>query len=188
MIFMQKLRRARRKKALTNYKKRIAMLKGGLARVVVRKSNRAINVQIAEYDSVGDKVVTSANSRELKAFGWEPRSNIPTAYLTGLLLAKKAKDMKGKELILDIGLYRPMKGSVIFAAAKGSVDGGINIISSIEIDAKRLSGSHIADYSIKGDALAKASKSQFTAYAKAKFDISRMTEKFEEVKKKILSG
>ena len=141
---------------MTNYKKRIAMLKGGLARVVVRK-NRAINVQIAEYDSTGDKVVASANSKELKAFGWEPRSNIPTAYLTGLLLAKKAKGMKGKELILDIGLYRPMKGSVIFAAAKGTVDGGINIISNIEIDAKRLSGSHIADFSIKGDALAKAS-------------------------------
>ena len=85
-------------------------------------------------------------------------------------------------------MYRPIKGSVIFAAAKGSVDGGINIVSNIEIDAKRLSGSHIADFSIKGDALAEASKSQFTAYAKAGFDVSKMSEKFEEVKKKILSG
>ena len=171
---------------MTNYKKRIAMLKGGLARVVVRKSNRAINVQIAEYDSTGDKVVTSANSRELKAFGWEPRSNIPTAYLTGLLLAKKAKDMKGKELILDIGLYRPMKGSVIFAAAKGSVDGGLSILSNIEFDAKRLSGAHISDYTTKKEALAK-SGSQFSAYAKAGFDASKIVERFEEVKKKILS-
>jgi large subunit ribosomal protein L18 len=186
---MRKLMRARRKRALTDYKKRIELLKSGLARVIVRKSNRAISMQIAEYDSGGDRILHSVNSKELKAFGWEPRGNIPTAYLTGLLLAKKAKAaMKDRELVLDIGLYRPIKGTVIFAAAKGSVDGGINIISNIEFDAKRLSGAHIAEYSVKGDALAKASKSQFTAYEKAGFEVSKISEKFEEVKKKILSG
>lgn len=188
-MFMRKLMRARRRRALTNYKKRIALLKSGLARVVVRKSNRAISMQIAEYGSGGDRILQSVNSKELKAFGWEPRGNTPTAYLTGLLLAKKAKgSMKDRRLVLDMGLYRPVKGSVIFAAAKGSVDGGINIVSNIEFDAKRLSGAHIAAYSIMGDALAKASKSQFAAYEKAGFDVSRMSERFEEVKKKLVSG
>lgn len=183
---MYKMMRIRRKKALTDYNNRVAMLKSGLARVVIRKSNRAINIQIVEYSIKGDKIIKSVNSNELRTFGWEPRGNIPTAYLTGLLLAKKAKDMKDRKLVLDIGLYRPMKGSVIFAAAKGSVDGGINIASKIEFDANRLSGAHIANYAANKDALEK-SKSQFSKYAKAGFDASKIREKFEEVKKKILS-
>ena len=62
--------------------------------------------------------------------GWEPRCNIPTAYLTGLLLAKKWKG----EATLDIGLYKPVKGSVVFAAAKGAQDGGLKLGANIEID------------------------------------------------------
>ena len=178
--------RVRRRKALTNYKSRVELLKSGLARVVIRKSNRGMSMQIVAYEVAGDKVIRSANSKELKALGWEPRGNIPTAYLTGILLAKKAKDLKGQKMVLDIGLYRPMKGSVIFAAAKGSVDGGLSILSNIEFDAKRLSGAHISDYTTKKEALAK-SGSQFSAYAKAGFDASKIVERFEEVKKKILS-
>jgi large subunit ribosomal protein L18 len=183
---MYKMIRIRRKKAMTDYKQRIALLKGRLPRLVVRRSNREVRMQIAAYEEAGDKILKSVNSGELKAYGWEPRGNIPTAYLTGLLLSKKAGELKGKEMVLDIGLQTPMKGSVIFAAAKGSIDGGMKVLSNIEFDAKRLSGAHIADYSAKGEALAR-SKSQFSAYAKAGFDVSKMTERFEEVKKKILS-
>jgi hypothetical protein len=84
-------------------------------------------------------------------------------------------------------LYRPVKGSVIFAAARGSVDGGMEIASNIEVDAKRISGMHIASYAANKEALAKSTK-QFSTYAKAGFDAAKMTEKFEEVKKKIMSG
>ena len=87
--------------------------------------------------------MASATSKELKKMGWEPRCNIPTAYLTGLLLAKKWKG----EATLDIGLYKPVKGSVVFAAAKGAQDGGLKLGANIEIDAARLSGGHIENYS-----------------------------------------
>ncbi len=61
-----------------------------MRRVVVRKSNRGISMQVVEYDRSGDKIIASSNSKELKGMGWEPRCNIPTAYLTGMLLGKQA--------------------------------------------------------------------------------------------------
>lgn len=136
--------RKRRRTSLTNYKKRIAMLKSGMQRVIVRRSNRNILMQIVKYEENGDKVVMSVNSKELAKFDWTPKSNTPTAYLTGLMLAKKAKAIN-EEFVLDIGLYKPIKSSVLFAAAKGAVDGGMKIKSNIEFDEKRLSGSHISD-------------------------------------------
>lgn len=168
---------------MTDYRKRVALLKSGLPRVVVRKSNRAITMQVVAYEPNGDKILASASSRELKQFGWEPRANIPTAYLTGMLLAKKAKGMKDKRLILDIGLYRPVKSSVVFAAAKGTQEGGINISANIDFSAERLSGSHIAAFAAKKEA--QGSKVQFSDYGKSGFDPARIREKFEEAKKKI---
>ncbi len=177
---MYRMIRQRRRTATTNYKKRIASLKGGMDRVVVRKSNKAITMQIIEYEKDGDKVVASANSRELKGRGWEPRCNIPTAYLTGMLLAQKIKD-KSTEFVLDIGLYRPVKGSVIFAAAKGFKDNGAKLNANIEFDEARLSGTHIANYanSIEDQSY----KSRFSSYIKSGFDVKGMNKKFESVKK-----
>lgn len=177
---MQRMIRRRRSQAITNYAKRIAGIKSGLPRVVVRKSNRGVMMQITTYTDKGDKVLAMANSGELRQFGWEPRSNMPTAYLTGMLLAKKA-GMKDKECILDIGIYRPVKGSVVFAAAKGSKDNGMAIAANIEIDEKRLSGKHIAEYAKAG-----AGKVQFAAYSKANFDVQKLDEKFEAVKKQLM--
>ncbi len=171
----------RRSQSLTDYRKRIALLSGGRPRVVVRKSNRSILVQIVDFHPAGDKVLTGTTSGILRKFGWEPRGNIPTAYLTGLAAARmaQAKNLKLNALVLDIGLSKPQKSSVVFAAAKGAVDGGLKIASSIEFDANRLNGAHIANY-------AKAQKGKFTAYTEKKFDPERMVENFEAAKKKIL--
>ncbi len=173
MIFMRSIR-DRRRAAKTDYSKRMRLLKGGIPRLVVRRSNRGIRVQVIEYSASGDKTIASASSKELKAAGWEPRSNIPTAYLTGFLLGGKVKG-RGMEFILDTGLYKPIKGSIIFAAAKGFKDSGANLRGSIEFDEKRLSGSHIASY-------AGTAQDKFPGYAKAGFDVKRISEKFESVK------
>lgn len=174
--------RTRRAQAVTNYAKRIAGIKSGLARVVVRKSNRGITMQITTYSEKGDNVLATVNSRELKEYGWEPRRNMPTAYLTGMLLAKKA-NFGNRECILDIGIYRPVQGSVVFAAAKGSKDNGMAIAANLEVDEKRLAGRHIAEYAKAG-----TGKTQFTAYAKANFDVKKMDEKFEAVKKQLMAN
>ena len=175
--------RARRRTAVTNYKKRIALLKSGLPRIVVRKSNRNVILQVVTYGPKGDSVIASAESRELRKLGWPSRANVPTAYLTGLLLAKKGKSSIKDEAVLDIGLYKPVASSVAFAGAKGAADGGIKLLNSIEIDEKRVSGAHIAEY-------AKATKEghQFQEYSKDNVDVSNLSQLFESVKKKILSG
>lgn len=179
--------RHRRRSAKTNYRKRIASLKGGMDRVVVRKSNKAISMQVVEYSTTGDKVIASASSRELKAMGWEPKCNIPTAYLTGMLLAGKVAKGKDKksDFVLDIGLYRPVKGSVIFAAAKGFKDSGanLNLHANIEFDEARLSGKHISEYA--GSLSDEKYKEHFSSYAKSGFEAKRITDKFESVKKEL---
>ncbi len=177
------IKRRRRAKSLTNYKKRIALLKSRLPRVVIRKSNRSITAQVVSYKPEGDKVEVSAASAELKAFGWVPKANMPTAYLTGMLLAKKAKEkgIKGSA-VLDIGLHKPIKGNVIFSAAKGCKDNGISLIANIEVDESRLSGKHIAEYAKMGS---KKGSSQFADYEKAGVNVKELDKLFNDVKSKI---
>ncbi len=128
----------RRRQGITNYKKRLALVKSGLDRVVVRQSSRKVLGQIVRYEEKGDKVVATADSAELqKQYGWPSRSNRATAYLTGLLLAKKAKAGEA-ELVLDTGLSSPVKDSIPFVFAKGCIDGGLKIIGNIEIERERV--------------------------------------------------
>lgn len=174
---MYRMIRRRRRTSDTDYKRRVELLKGGMPRLVVRKSNRAIKLQVVEYSGESDHIIASANSSELRAMGWEPKSNIPTAYLTGLLISKK---YGAKPAVLDSGLYKPIKGAVIFAAAKGAQDGGMKLIANIEFDENRLSGAHIASY-------AKENPKAYSAYAKAKFDVREIKSKFESTKKMILT-
>ena len=47
----------RRRKGLTDYRKRLKLVKSGLPRFVVRKTNRYIIVQITESKAGGDKVL-----------------------------------------------------------------------------------------------------------------------------------
>jgi large subunit ribosomal protein L18 len=175
--------RKRRMLSLTNYKKRIKMLKSGMIRLVVRKSNRRIIVQLVKYEPNGDRIISSASSDSLSKFNWEPRCNIPSAYLTGLLLAKKSKDIKSGDVILDIGLSKPIKSSVIFAAAKGAQEGGLKLLGTYEIDESRIKGTHIAEYAKSLGA--EAMKKQF---AYSKIDPKALPEAFEKVKAQIIGG
>lgn len=139
----------RQRTGSTNYAKRLKMLRARLPRLIVRKSNKYITLQITEYTAKGDKTLATAHSSELKEAGWKyGTKNTPAAYLTGIIAAKKAKDKKVKKAILDIGSYVPSKGTKLFAALKGAVDGGLEIDYNPEIlpDEKRISGQHIADW------------------------------------------
>jgi large subunit ribosomal protein L18 len=183
---MHRLIRERRKAALTNYKRRVALLKGGQPRVVVRKTNTGLIMQVITYDPKGDKVLAAAHSFELGKFNWPAHKNMPTAYLTGLLLARKAKSIAKDEMVLDIGLYKPVKSSLIFAAAKGSIDGGLKIKADIKVDETRIRGEHIAKYagSLKGDAL----KKQFSTYTSKNIDLANIGKLFDDAKSKIMNA
>lgn len=135
----------RKLKGKTDYRKRLMLLKSRKTRLVIRRANKNILLQIVNYEDNGDKVTYSAKSNELKKFGWNGSvRNIPCAYLTGILLAKKVKE-KNKELVADIGMQTNHKGSVIYAALKGAIDGGLNVAHAKDIfpDEKRLMGEHI---------------------------------------------
>lgn len=116
----------RRREGKTNFAKRAGLIKGGKPRMVVRKTNRGFVIQFVEFDLKGDKVLATVNGAKLKkSTGWQPKKNSHTAYLCGMLAASYAKKKNVSDFVLDIGMYTPSKGSVVFAALKGAVDAGL---------------------------------------------------------------
>ena len=145
---MFRIQHKRRREKKTNYKSRLALLKSGKIRLVIRKSLNNISVQFIDYKADGDTTITSAVSTELKKFGWKGLAgNIPAAYLTGYLAGKRAKDKKIAEAILDLGLQTNIKGSRIYGALKGVLDSGIKISYSEKIlpSGDRIKGKHISE-------------------------------------------
>ncbi len=145
----RKIDKKRRRQAKTNYNKRLILLKGKFPRLVIRKTNRYIILQIIESKHAKDKVLYSVNTKELLKLEWpEERKgslkSISAAYLGGLLLGKKAKQLKEK-IILDTGLIPNTKGSRIYAAVKGLADSGIEIDYNEKImpSKERIQGEHI---------------------------------------------
>jgi large subunit ribosomal protein L18 len=135
----------RRRQGRTNYHNRLALLKSNKNRLVIRRTNKYIICQIFEYNETGDKVIASAHSKQLIKKGWKHScSNIPAAYLTGFALGNIAKKAKVNEAVLDAGLYSSTKGSVIYSALKGVVDGGLNIPHNPEVfpSEDRINGKH----------------------------------------------
>ena len=179
----------RRRKGLTDYRSRLALVKGGMLRVVVRKSNRGIIGQVAKYSEKGDIILKSADSKELLSdeYKWPSKANRPTAYLVGLLLAKKAKDLSNEEFVLDIGISAPTPNSVAFSFAKGFKDGGMKLRSGIDIPSNVYDGTLIAEYAamLKKDD-PEGYKRQFGEYIKKGVAPEGLKAKFEEVKNKII--
>ena len=82
---------SRRRKGITNYRKRLALLKSGVPRAVVRITNAKVMVQITDFSVKGDNVLAAATSSDLVGMGWKSsKTNIPASYLSGMLAAKRA--------------------------------------------------------------------------------------------------
>jgi len=163
----------------TNYRKRLRLLVTDKPRLVIRKFLRHVSAQIIKFYYDGDKTIVSAHSRELLKYGYKsPRRNLPTAYLVGLLIAKKAKEKAIIDVIPDIGFYPPVKGSLIFSLIKGAKDGGLDITFDEEAipDKRRIEGWHIVEYSEKN-------KERFTGY---QINPSELPNNFNETKNKLL--
>lgn len=116
----------RRRDGKTNFAKRLALIRGGKTRMVVRRSNTNIVVQFVDFDPKGDKTLLTLSGTHLaKTYQWPSKRNVWTAYLVGLMAGKIAQKKGVKEAILDMGMYTASKGSVIFAAQKGAADAGM---------------------------------------------------------------
>lgn len=142
-----RLNKKRRLQGKTDYKLRLGLLKSGIPRIVIRKTNKNFLLQVVESEESRDKPKIGASSRELLKHGWDKKfegslKSIPAAYLTGILLAKKVK--KG-EFILDLGMARKKNQGRYYAVAAGLKEGGLNIRASEEIfpPKERLNGEHL---------------------------------------------
>jgi len=147
MAGLIKLKKRRRQENRTDYKARLSLLKSNLKRIVIRRSNKYISLQVIESNESKDKVLFGLTSKALIEYGWNEKfsgslKSIPAGYLAGLLFAKKI-DNKEK-YIIDLGMAKNIKGSRLFATVKGIVDGGIKINADKKIfpDEKRLDGMH----------------------------------------------
>jgi len=178
----------RRRDSLTNYAKRLALVKSGKPRMVVRKSLKRVSVQFMGFAGAGDEVIAAADSRELAGLGWVPRRNLPTAYLVGALAGRRAREKGVSGFVLDIGLGAASKGALPFAAAKGAVDAGLEgVPGEGKVDEARVSGAHVAKYaeSIKGSP---QYGKQFGAFVKAGGVPEKLPELFAAAKAKVLKG
>jgi large subunit ribosomal protein L18 len=119
----------RRREGKTNFAKRLALIKSGKTRMVVRRSNSGIVVQFIDFDPKGDKtLLTVTGSHLAKMYKWPSKRNVWTAYLAGLMAGKLALKKGIKDFVLDMGMYVPSKGSVVFAAQKGAADSGLSTL------------------------------------------------------------
>ena len=177
----------RRLRKKTDYRKRLKLLYSGENRLVIRKSLKHVKAQIVQFNLKGDKIIASASSQDLKKIGWDyPSGNIPSSYLVGLMIGKKALKKDIKTAILDMGTHRNIKGSKVYAALKGALDAGLKVPHSPDIlpSEERIKGKHIIDYVQN---LKKESEKEY----KKQFSLSqpeRMSEMFEKVKEKILKS
>ncbi|UCE96211.1 MAG: 50S ribosomal protein L18 [Candidatus Bathyarchaeota archaeon] len=179
----------RRREGKTDYKARKALIISRLPRLVTRASSKHTNVQIIEATPEGDKVIASANSQELRNYGWQAAcGNLPSAYLTGLLCGMRSIGKNVKKAVADIGLHQPTKGARIFASLKGAIDAGLEIPHNIKKlpDGKRLEGQHIANYAKNlASSNTELYEQMFSLYLKKKLNPENLPEHFQATKGKI---
>jgi len=124
-------------------------------RLVVRITNKQVICQIVTSKIIGDQIIASANSTELRRFGIKlGLTNYAACYATGLLLARRVlkklgldemytgtEETTGKyfleeredeaknpfSCVLDVGLRPTTTGARVYAAMKGAVDGGVAV-------------------------------------------------------------
>ncbi len=152
---MKRSLKRRRLEAKTDYRNRLELLKSEKNRVVIRKTNRYIIIELVESKGSNDNVIVGISSKKLLKYGWpeELRGSLKSraaAYLTGFLFGVIVKDKslslnsqrqteanvnvlndrakkKANECVLDIGMYRNIHKSRIYAALMGIIEAGLKV-------------------------------------------------------------
>lgn len=139
----------RRKAGLTDYRRRLKLLRGQKPRVVVRVSNTRTTCQLVTWAADGDLVSVSVTGSDLvKKYGWPSNrslKSVPASYLVGFAMGKAAVASGAEEAVLDIGLAANTRGGRVYAALKGMSDAGLEIPHSEDVypEDDRLNGAHI---------------------------------------------
>lgn len=154
-------------------------------------TNKYVVVQLSEAQAKGDIVRAAASSKELSKLGWKGGAgNLPAAYLTGVLAARRAVARGVKEAVLDIGLRGPTKGSKIFAALKGLADSGLTLPHSDDPipPMERINGAHIVGYAKSLAGQQDLYKKRFSAYLSRGLKPEDLSGHFEQVRKNVMSA
>ncbi|BBG24384.1 50S ribosomal protein L18 [Sulfuracidifex tepidarius] len=179
----------RRVEGKTNYYRRYIYVTTDAVREVVRLTNQHVIVQFYQIEEKGDKTIAAAHSIELvKKFGWKgDTDNTSATYLTGYLAGKRALKAGINEAVVDIGMFKPITGSRIFYAVKGSVDAGIQIpLGEVQIIEERIKGEHISEYAEKlEEENPELFNKIFSRYLKRGLNPKDLPSHFEEVFNKI---
>jgi len=139
----------RRRAGSTDYALRTKLLRSKLPQLIVRSSNKYVYVQVTSPTASGDRILTSASSKELATFGWRLGSaSIPAAYLVGYIAGLRAIDLGIQSAILNMGLTTPTKGNRAFAVIGGAIEAGLNVPHQDDVmpSEDRLHGHHISEY------------------------------------------
>lgn len=181
----------REKERKTNYLKRLKLLLSKKKRMVLRFSNTKITAQLVEFTPAGDKVLVAVDSFVLKKSGWKfSCKNVPAAYLTGLAFGKKALKERHQEAIFDTGAKAPLHKGKAYAFLKGALDAGLTIPHGADKEIfpndESLTGKHIQEDLEK--VKKEGSGKRFTQYLKSDGEHKKITDAFEQVKKKIMGN
>lgn len=142
----------RRLENITDYGKRFKLLKGGVPRIVFRKTNKYIIAQYTTSTSAQDKIEIGLTSKELLKYGWPKEfkgslKSLTASYLTGLLIGKKIITKKLPTPIIDLGMLRVLHKSKIYAFIKGVIDSGVKLKCKEELfpEEDRIKGKHLKE-------------------------------------------
>ena len=141
----------RRRAGLTDYRRRLKLLRGNKPRAVVRVSNTRTTCQLVSWAKEGDLVTATVTGSDLlKKYGWPEsfsQKSVSASYLVGFAMGKAAIASGATEAVLDIGLAASTPGGRVFSALKGMVDAGLDIPHGENVlpDEGRLAGAHISD-------------------------------------------
>jgi large subunit ribosomal protein L18 len=181
----------RKRTAKTDYRQRLRLLRSGRQRLVIRLSLKHISVQIVRAAPSGDETLVSAHSKELGKLDWKGHtSNLPAAYLVGLLCGHRARKEGIEEVILDIGMQTPAAGGKIFAALKGVLDAGLNVPHGEGVfpAEERIRGDHIAQYAEKLKSEDEDTyKKMFSNYLQRGFPPEQLPQHFNQIKQAIIT-
>lgn len=127
-----KVRKRRRRENKTNYHKRLKLLKSGKPRLVVRKTNKYINIQYISSEDAKDKVEIGVSSKDLMKHGWPEKyqgslKSTTAAYLIGYLIGNKVIKEKKEQPIVDLGMYITIPKNKFYGLLKGLIDSGLSI-------------------------------------------------------------
>ncbi|HLC37693.1 MAG TPA: 50S ribosomal protein L18 [Candidatus Nanoarchaeia archaeon] len=179
----------RKEEGKTDYARRLELLKSGKTRLVIRKKLNNIIIQFIEYTPNGDKTIATFTKMNINKLGWKAHGGSrASAYLIGLLAGLKTKS-KVKDCILDLGLQKSIRGSSIYAALKGVLDGGIKVAHSDTILPKEelIRGSNIKAYAEQLYQNKERYGRQFSKYLKNNLRPEEFEKHFDEIKNKILA-